>query len=279
MELIYELLEKIPFSFLQYDFMKNALLAVLFLAPLFALLGTMAVNNNMAFFSDALGHSALTGIGIGTVLGLREPLLCMIAFGIFLSIAITKVKCADRLSSDSIISVFSSTAMALGIVILSQQGGFAKYSYYLIGDILTITQKDLYLIIVTLIVCYIVWILLYNDLLLVSINRSFAVSRGINAVFTENVFVILVAITVMISIKWLGILTINSLLILPAAAARNISRNAKSYHIITMFIAWIACLGGLLFSYEWGTSAGASIVLVAAVIFFITFFISANSTI
>ena len=176
MELIYELLEKIPFSFLQYDFMKNALLAVLFLAPLFALLGTMAVNNNMAFFSDALGHSALTGIGIGTVLGLREPLLCMIAFGIFLSIAITKVKCADRLSSDSIISVFSSTAMALGIVILSQQGGFAKYSYYLIGDILTITQKDLYLIIVTLIVCYIVWILLYNDLLLVSINRSFAVS-------------------------------------------------------------------------------------------------------
>ena len=279
MELIYELLEKIPFSFLQYDFMKNALLAVLFLAPLFALLGTMAVNNNMAFFSDALGHSALTGIGIGAVLGLREPLLCMIAFGIFLSIAITKVKCADRLSSDSIISVFSSTAMALGIVILSQQGGFAKYSYYLIGDILTITQKDLYLIIITLIICYIVWILLYNDLLLVGINRSFAVSRGINAVFTENVFVILVAITVMISIKWLGILTINSLLILPAAAARNISRNAKSYHIITMFIAWIACLGGLLFSYEWGTSAGASIVLIAAVIFFITFFISANSTI
>ena len=279
MELIYELLEKIPFSFLQYDFMKNALLAVLFLAPLFALLGTMAVNNNMAFFSDALGHSALTGIGIGAVLGLREPLLCMIAFGIFLSIAITKVKCADRLSSDSIISVFSSTAMALGIVILSQQGGFAKYSYYLIGDILTITQKDLYLIIITLIICYIVWILLYNDLLLVSINRSFAVSRGINAVFTENVFVILVAITVMISIKWLGILTINSLLILPAAAARNISRNAKSYHIITMFIAWIACLGGLLFSYEWGTSAGASIVLIAAVIFFVTFFISANSAI
>lgn len=279
MELIYELLEKIPFSFLQYDFMKNALLAVLFLAPLFALLGTMAVNNNMAFFSDALGHSALTGIGIGAVLGLREPLLCMIAFGIFLSIAITKVKCADRLSSDSIISVFSSTAMALGIVILSQQGGFAKYSYYLIGDILTITQKDLYLIIITLIICYIVWILLYNDLLLVSINRSFAVSRGINAVFTENVFVILVAITVMISIKWLGILTINSLLILPTAAARNISRNAKSYHIITMFIAWIACLGGLLFSYEWGTSAGASIVLIAAVIFFITFFISANSAI
>ena len=278
MELIYEILERLPFAFLQYDFMKNAFLAVLFLAPLFALLGTMAVNNNMAFFSDALGHSALTGIGIGMVLGLKQPLLCMIAFGILLSIAITKVKGADILSSDSIISVFSSAAMALGIVILSQEGGFAKYSYYLIGDILTITQSDLILIIVTLIVCYVVWIVLYNDLLLVSINRSFAVSRGVNVAFTENAFVILVAITVMISIKWIGILTINSLLILPAAAARNISNNTKGYHVITMFITWIACLGGLLFSYECGTSAGASIVLVAAVIFFITFFISANST-
>lgn len=272
MELIYAILEKLPFSFLQYDFMKNAFLAVLFLAPLFALLGTMAVNNNMAFFSDALGHSALTGIGIGMVLGLKQPLLCMIAFGILLSIAITKVKGADMLSSDSIISVFSSAAMALGIVILSQQGGFAKYSYYLIGDILTITQNDLMLIIVTLIICYIVWILLYNDLLLVSINRSFAVSRGVNVVFTENAFVILVAVTVMISIKWIGILTINSLLILPAAAARNISVNVKQYHCITTAIGCISAIIGLVVSYEWGTSAGAAIVLVAAVIFFVTLF-------
>ena len=272
MELIYAILEKLPFAFLQYDFMKNAFLAVIFLAPLFALLGTMAVNNNMAFFSDALGHSALTGIAIGMVLGLKQPLLCMIAFGILLSIAITKVKGADMLSSDSIISVFSSAAMALGVVLLSQEGGFAKYSYYLIGDILTITQNDLILIIVTLIVCYIVWILLYNDLLLVSINRSFAVSRGVNVTFTENVFVILVAVTVMISIRWIGILTINSFLILPAAAARNISVNVKQYHCITTIIGCISAIVGLVLSYEWGTSAGASIVLVAAVIFFVTLF-------
>lgn len=272
MELIYSVLEKLPFSFLQYDFMKNAFLAVLFLAPLFALLGTMAVNNNMAFFSDALGHSALTGIAIGTVLGLREPLLCMIAFGVLLSIAITKVKAADILSSDSIISVFSSFAMALGIVILSQEGGFAKYSYYLIGDILTITQKDLIMIVVALIVCYVVWILIYNDLLLVSINTSFAVSRGINTTFTENVFVILVAVVVMLSIRWLGILTINSLLILPAAAARNISSSVKRYHVTTTLIGWFSAIMGLVLSYEWGTSAGATIVLVASVVFFATLF-------
>lgn len=272
MELIYNVLEKLPFSFLQYDFMKNAFLAILFLAPLFALLGTMAVNNNMAFFSDALGHSALTGIAIGTLLGLQQPILCMIVFGVLISLAITKVKAMDMLSSDSIISVFSSFAMALGIVILSQEGGFAKYSYYLIGDILTITKSDLLLIVLTLLVCYIVWILIYNDLLLLSINTSFAVSRGVNTVFVENVFVILVAVTVMISIKWLGILTINSLLILPAAAARNISSNVKKYHVTTTLIGWFSAIVGLVLSYEMGTSAGASIVLVATAVFFVTLF-------
>lgn len=274
MELIYTILEKLPFSFLQYDFMKNAFLAVCLFVPLFALLGTMAVNNRMAFFSDALGHSALTGIGIGTLLGLREPLFCMILFGIFLSIAITKVKYTDMLSSDTIISVFSSTAMALGIVILSLNGGFAKYSYYLIGDILTITQKDLFFILLVLLFCYVIWILLYNDLLLVSVNPSFAVSRGVNAVFTENVFAVLVAVTVMISIRWLGILTINSLLILPAAAARNIAGNAKQYHFFTTIIGYIAGIVGLILSYELGTSAGACIVLTATVLFFITSIIS-----
>ena len=162
--------------------------------------------------------------------------------------------------------------MALGIVILSQRGGFAKYSYYLIGDILTITQKDLFLILMTLLICYVVWILLYNDLLLVSINPSFAVSRGVNVVFTENIFVVLVAVTVMISIRWLGILTINSLLILPAAAARNISENARAYHVATTMIALFSSVAGLIVSYELGTSAGASIVLVAATVFFITLF-------
>lgn len=273
MEWINTMLELLPFSFLQYDFMKNAFLAVLLLAPLFALLGTMTVNNNMAFFSDALGHSALTGIGIGTLLGLKEPLFCMIAFGIFLSLAITKVKDGTT-SSDTIISVFSSTAMAVGIVILSQEGGFAKFSSYLIGDVLTVTQKDLLLIFVVLLLSYFIWALLYNSLLLVSVNPSLAVSRNVNARFTENVFVVLVAITVMVSIRLMGILTINSLLILPAAAARNVVTNAKAYHWLTTAIGLISALSGLVLSYEMGTSAGASIVVVAALFFFITFFMA-----
>ena len=141
MSVIYGFLESLPLSMFQYDFMKNAFLAAVLIAPLFALLGTMAVNNKMAFFSDALGHSAFTGIGLGVLLGLDNPILAMLAFGIFLSLVITKVKAANMASSDTIISVFSSSAMALGIVILSGHGGFSKYSAYLVGDILTVSRQ------------------------------------------------------------------------------------------------------------------------------------------
>lgn len=273
MEMIYNFMELLPISMFDYDFMKNAFLASILIAPLFALLGTMAVNNKMAFFSDALGHSAFTGIGLGVLLGLDDPLLAMLAFGIFLGLVITKVKSANMVSSDTVISVFSSAAMALGIVILSASGGFAKYSSYLIGDILTVGQKDLGMIAVVLIVAYALWAVLYNQLLLLSVNRSLAASRGVKVMLVENIFVIMVAVAVMVSIRWVGILMINSLLILPAAAARNITNNTRSYHWTATVFGLISSIVGLGISYSFGTSAGSTMVLTAAVLFFLTYFI------
>ena len=219
----------------------------------------MAVNNKMAFFSDALGHSAFTGIGLGVLLGMQEPLLAMLAFGIFLGLVITKVKSANMVSSDTVISVFSSAAMALGIVILSARGGFAKYSSYLIGDILTVGRKDLWTIGIVLVAAYVLWALLYNQLLLLSVNRSLAASRGVRVMLVENIFVI------MVSIRWVGILMINSLLILPAAAARNITSSAGSYHWTATVFGLLSSVVGLWVSYSCGTSAGATMVLTAAV--------------
>ncbi len=273
MEMIYNVLEQIPISMFQYDFMKNAFLASVLIAPLFALLGTMAVNNKMAFFSDALGHSAFTGIGLGVLLGLKDPLLAMLAFGIFLGLVITKVKAAQMVSSDTVISVFSSAALALGIVILSASGGFAKYSSYLTGDILTVGRKDLLMIILVLAAAYVLWAVLYNQLLLVSVNRSLAASRGVRVMLVENIFVVMVAVAVMVSIRWVGILMINSLLILPAAAARNVTGSAKGYHWTALGFALFSSVVGLGISYTWGTSAGATMVLTAAVLFFLTYFI------
>ena len=260
-------------SMFQYDFMRNAFLASVLIAPLFALLGTMAVNNKMAFFSDALGHSAFTGIGLGVLLGMEDPLLAMLAFGIFLGLVITKVKSANMVSSDTVISVFSSAAMALGIVILSASGGFAKYSSYLIGDILTVGKNDLIMIGIVLVAAYILWAVMYNQLLLLSINRSLAASRGVKVMLVENIFVMMVAVAVMVSIRWVGILMINSLLILPAAAARNITRTSRSYHWTATVFALVSSVAGLGISYTFGTSAGATMVLTAAVLFFVTYFI------
>lgn len=273
MNIIYGILESLPFEMFQYDFMKNAFLAALLIAPLFALLGTMALNNKMAFFSDALGHSAFTGIGLGVLLGMDSPLLAMIAFGIFLSLVITKVKGANLVSSDTVISVFSSAAMALGIVILAGHGGFAKYSAYLVGDILTVGKEDLAVLLVVLIGVYILWSIFYNPLFLLSINRSLAASRGVRVVLVENVFVVMVAVAVMVSIRCIGILMINALLILPAAAARNVTSSARSYHWMALILGLISSVAGIGFSYLLDTSAGATMVLMAAVLFILTYLV------
>ena len=272
MDLIYKIMETVlPFSFMQFDFMKNALLAVLLLTPLFGMLGTMAVNNKMAFFSDALGHSALTGIAIGVVLGIGNPIVCMVIFGILFGLGIRKVKSSAKASSDTVISVFSSASIAIGIVILSQNGGFAKFSSYLIGDILTVSPSYVKILAVVLIATYIVWYFLFNKLLLTSINPSLSASRGIKNAVVENIFVVLLATVVMLSITQVGILTINSLLILPAASAMNIASNSRQYHISATIIAMVCGVLGLILSFYMNTSAGASMVILLAVVYFATY--------
>lgn len=272
MEFIYNIMETLlPFTWVQYDFMKNALLAVLLITPLLGMLGTMAVNHNMAFFSDALGHSALTGIALGVILGVDNELISMVAFGILLSLIITKVRSAGTASADTVISVFSSAAIALGLVILSVGGGFSKYSSYLIGDILSVTSSEILILAITLVCVTIIWAFIYNKLTLVSINRELAASRGVRVALIENIFVVLVAVVVMLSIKWVGVLLINSMLILPAACARNFSTNSRQYLFSSVGLSLVAGLGGVISSFYLNTSAGATIVLISAILFFISY--------
>ena len=263
-----------PFEWAQYDFMKNALLGVLLVTPMFGILGTMVVNNKMAFFSDALGHSALTGIAVGVMFGINNTLVSMLAFSILLTIAIINVKNAKTASVDTIIGVFSSSAVALGIVILSYNGGFNKYSAYLIGDLLSISNNDIFMLIISFIAVLLIWFTCFNKFLLVSINHTFARSRGVNVKFYEYIFTILVAIIVTISIQWVGILVISSMMILPAASARNISNNIRQYHIYSISIAVISGILGLFLSYHFGCATGATIVLISSVFFALTYFIS-----
>ena len=271
MSAVYAALDALfPFEWMQYTFMKNALLAVVMIAPLFGMLGTMAVDNKMAFFSDALGHCALTGIAIGVVLGWSSQMAAMLLFGILWAVLITFVKQNSKMSADTIISVFSSTSVALGLVVLSRGGAFARYSSVLVGDVLAVTQGDLLWLLVALAGTFAVWTVLFNPLLLTSVNAPLAKSRGVRAQLTEYIFTMLVAVAVMVSIRWVGVMLINSLLILPAAASRNVARSAAGYMRISVLIALVCGVTGLIGSYYLNTSAGAAVVLCCAVAYFIT---------
>ena len=257
----------------QYEFIKNALYAILIMTPLFGIIGTVIVNNKMAFFSDALGHSALTGIAVGALLGVTNPTISMMIFGILFALLLNRIKDLKVTSKDTIISVFSSTALALGLVILSKNGNFAKFSNYLIGDILSIAPSEIWALLAISVLVIIFWILFFNKMFAISLNASLAKSKGINVRLTEDLLIILVAMIVMVSIRWVGILMINALLILPAAASRNIARNIKEYHLYSIGFALFAGILGLIVSYLFGIATGPTIVLIASGIFFITYLI------
>jgi len=262
----------LPFPWIQYDFMKNALLAIFIITPLFGVLGTMIVNNRMAFFSDALGHSALTGVAIGTILGIADSNISILVFGIFFALFLNKIKRRNTVSSDTVISVFASLSMAIGLVILSRGGNFSKYSSLLVGDILSITIREIGSLIIIFILTMVFWFFGFNKLHAAGVNESLAKSKKINCSLMEDCFSVIIAIIVMFSIKWVGILIINALLILPAAASRNMSSNMREYHLFSVIISLFSGITGLVISYYIDTATGPTIVIIAAILFFVTLF-------
>ena len=272
MSLWYALWDALPFEMLHWDFMKNALLAVILMAPLFGLCSTMIVTGKMSFFSDALGHSAFTGIAIGCICGAAAPTWVAVLFAIAFAIAFSFVRSRSNQAADTIIGVFSSTAVALGIFIATLGGGsFTKYNRYLIGDVLSITPNQIGLLALVLlgVVCF--WVFFSNKLTLSSIHPQLASSRGIPVALMQGIFTTVIAVVVTLAINWVGLLILNSLLVLPAAAARNVSKNLKQYHLLSVLFALVAGIAGLILSYYLGASSGAAICLVLAVVFGISF--------
>lgn len=265
-----DLLANLPFEWAGYEFMRNALVAVVLVSPLFAVMGTLVVNNRMAFFSDAIGHASLTGLGLGVLLGLADPLLALVGFSMVLGIGILVLHRLTRSSMDTIISLCMSFSIALGVVLLSRGGNFNRFSRYLIGDLLSITPQEIAWLFVTLVVVGGGLLLFYNRILLIGINDSLARSRGLNTWWIQVVFVAAIVMVVTMNLSWVGILIINSLLILPAAAARNLAGNTRQYVLFAVVIALVSGVCGLLVSYYSDTASGATIVLVAMGFYFLT---------
>ena len=275
MELWYALVSLLPFEWAQPDtmyFMKHALLAVLVISPLFGILSTMVVHSRMSFFSDALGHSAFTGMAIGAICGFNEPTWAAVIFALLFALLFNLVRRRSALASDTVIGVFSSTAVALGIF-LSTLGGrsFTKFNNLLIGDILSVEPAKIGLLAVILLLVVLLWAVSFNQLMLSAVHPALADSRGVKVFWQETVFSMAIAVVVTLSMTWVGLLVINSLLVLPGAAARNIARNMWQYHLLSLVGAVAAGVAGLMTSYYIGASAGAAITLYLAGWFLVTF--------
>ncbi|MBR6594975.1 MAG: metal ABC transporter permease [Oscillospiraceae bacterium] len=272
MNIWYSLCELLPLEMLRWDFMKNALLAILLMAPLFGLLSTMIVTGRMSFFSDALGHSAFTGIAIGAICGIAAPLWAAVIFSVVFALLFSWVRSRSNQAADTLIGVFSSTAVALGIFAATLGGGsFTKYNKYLIGDILSISPGEIGMLAITLVCVAVFWVLYSNRLTLTAIHPQLASSRGIPVKLSNTLFTVAIALVVTLSISSVGLLILNSLLVLPAASARNVAKNLKQYHLFSILFALVSGLAGLTVSYYIGASAGASISLILALIFTVTF--------
>lgn len=272
MSLWYALWDAISIPIFHWDFMKNALLAILIMAPLFGLMSTMIVTGRMSFFSDALGHSAFTGFAIGAIFGIASPTWVAVVFSVVFALLFSFVRSRSNQAADTLIGVFSSTAVALGIFIATLNGSsFTKYNKYLIGDILSVTPRELGILAIVLLLVVTFWVSTSNRMALSAIHPQLASSRGISVFLTQMLFTTAIAVVVTLAISWVGLLILNSLLVLPGASARNIARNLKQYHLFSVCIALLAGVAGLCISYFLGVSAGAAISLVLALVFAVSF--------
>ena len=272
MSLWYEFCELLPIEMLRWDFMKNALLALILMAPLFGLMSTMIVTGRMSFFSDALGHSAFTGIAIGCIFGAAFPLWVAVIFSVAFALLFSYVRSRSNQAGDTLIGVFSSAAVALGIFIATLNGSsFTKYNKYLIGDILSITPGEIGALALVFLGVVVFWVLCANRLTLTSVHPQLASSRGIPVGLSQAIFTTAIAVVVTLTISSVGLLILNSLLVLPGASARNVSKNLKQYHLFSVLFALLAGLGGLICSYYLETSAGAAISLMLALFFAVSF--------
>ena len=272
MTLWYALCDALGAEFLSMNFMKNALLAVIVMAPLFGLLSTMIVTGKMSFFSDALGHSGFTGIAIGVLCGAALPIWWAVGLAVAFALLFSFVRSRSSQSADTIIGVFSSTAVALGIFIATMGGGsFTKFNKYLIGDILSVTPGEIGALALVLLAVAALWVLCSNQLILTAIHPQLASSRGVKTARNETLFTVVIAVVVTLALSWVGLMLINSLLVLPAASARNVAKNVRQYHLFSVLGALVASVAGLILAYYLGCSAGATIALLLALFFAVTF--------
>lgn len=267
-----DLLGQLPFETMDYEFMRLALLGLLIIAPMAAICGTQVVNFNMSFFSDAIGHSAFAGVATGLVLAI-SPDYTMPALALCVGLGIMAVKHRSGLSSDTVIGVMFSTVVAGGLAIVSRYpNAVSNAQMFLYGDILTISERDILLMMGLAVVFMLFQIFSFNKLICIELNPQLAKAHRIKVGVYQYFFAALLSLVVIFSVKAVGVLLVTAMLITPAAAARNLASSYGKMLWLSVIIGVFSAIAGLFLSaQDWmQTSTGATIVLCSCVIFAIS---------
>lgn len=257
--------------FLEYPFMQRALLAGIAIGFLCATVGVYVTLRSMAFFSDAIAHAALAGIAIGVLFGIA-PVPAAVLFTLLIAVGITYLTFHTELSSDTVIGVFFSGSLALGVLLIGMQEGYqTDLLSYLFGDILAVTRLDVLLAVG--LATLVIGVLFARSGVMVKIafNRDLAAVEGIHVVAWDYIFMTLLALTVAVSLKIVGIILVSALIIVPAAAARNVAPNFRILMLLSILVGLVSALSGLVISYYLNTPSGPTIVLVSIGLFILSF--------
>jgi zinc transport system permease protein len=260
------------FEILALPFFQRALLAGIILGLLMAVLGVIVVLRKMSFFSDAIGHSALTGIALGLLLGIN-PFWAAFAFAILVALLIAYTRAKSKLSLDTLLGVFFSASVALGVLLINLSTSYrGDLVSFLFGNILTITPTDVLASFIMTILVLAVLAIAGKKLIFIAFDSALAKAEGINVNFYETLLLILLAAVIALAIKFVGIILVTALLIIPAASAQNIARSLASMFALSALVSLAATLIGMTASIAVRAPSGPAIVLTAAVIFAITLF-------
>lgn len=251
----------------QLPFMQRALLGGILTGIMGGLLGSLTILRQLSFFSDALGHSALLGISIGFLLGLN-PSFVLLPFAVIFALAVSYLLERTRLWTDALLNIIYSSSLAIAIIMLSFVGQYkGGLNNLLFGDILAVREFDLILSGVLLIVCLLFVGLTLRTQMLLTLHEPLAIARGISVSIHRTSFIVLLALVVGTSIKAIGVLLVSAFVVIPACAARLLSRTFTHYVVVSAGLGAMSALVGMLMSAGFNLPSGPSIVAIQFVIF------------
>lgn len=262
-------------ALLDYQFLRNALLAGLLASIVCGVIGVMIVEKKLVMMSGGIAHTSYGGVGLGYLLGF-EPIIGAFLFAIGAALGIGYIKRKDGAHSDIVIALFWSLGMALGILFIALMPGYPPdVSSYLFGSILSVTKADLYLMVSLTITVLLVILALFHDWQAYLFDEEFASIKGLKTAFLEYLLLVLIAMTVVVLIRVVGIILVLALLTAPAAAAGIFTFNLKKRMLYAVLFGIIFCLAGLALSYTFNIASGAAIVIFAVLCYYISYTIRA----